>query len=241
MNFCATSISKKSVKLKWDKVEDVDGYEISYKAASSSKWITKEIAASKKALTVTKLKVNTKYNFRIRAFIHYEDDDDDDDDYEEDDEYTDEDFSDDEEFDEDDDEDYDELEEYEYGGYSKMNLKTLTKDGAGDKQAVSDKYEHSAHKSVKVPVLKKIQSTGGKVNLTWKKSQKASGYEVYMSKKAKSRFKCVAKLKKSGKVKYTSKKLKKGTTYYFKVRAYVKNGSTTSYTKYSKTKNIKIK
>lgn len=241
INFFAVSISKKSVKLKWDKVEDIDGYELSYKKASSSKWIIKEIPKSKKAVKVSGLKVNTKYNFRIRPYIYYGDDEDyeDEDSEDEDLEFTDEEFE--EDSDEEDDEEYEEIEDYEYGEYSNMTFRTLAKDGSGDKQAVSDTYEKAAPKSVKVPVLKKIKTSGGKVNLTWKKSLKASGYEVYMSKKALSRFKRISKINKAGTVKYTSKKLKKDAVYYFKVRAYVKQGSQTSYTSYSKVKRIKVK
>lgn len=237
MNFCATSISKTSVKLKWDKAEDVDGYEVSYKSASSKKWITKELSASKTKLTVSKLKVDTKYNFRIRAFISYLDDDEDDEDDEDETEITDEEFDDEDDEDEDD-EDFDDI---EYGGYSKMNLRTLKKDGSGDKQAVSNTYEKAAPKHVKVPKIKKINANAGKASLTWKKSAKASGYEVYMSKKAKTHYKRIGTIKKVKVTKYTSKKLKKGTTYYFKLRAYVKQGSKKAYTSYSKVKSIKIK
>lgn len=234
VNFCATSISKKSVKLKWDKVDDIDGYELSYKKASSSKWTTKQISKSKTSFNVTKLKVNTKYNFRIRAFIRYLDDDEENEEVEED-----EDDENDEEVEED--EEVGEDKEVEYGGYSKMNLRTLRKDGSGNKQAFSDTYEKSAPKSIKVPSIKKVHLKSGKATVTWKKSAKAKGYEVYMSKKAKSRFKRVAKINKVKTVKYTTKKLKKGTTYYFKVRAFVKQGSQTKYTKYSKVKSIMVK
>lgn len=239
VNFCATSISKKSVKLKWDKVDDIDGYELSYKKASSSKWTTKQISNSKTSFTVTKLKVNTKYNFRIRAYISYLDDEDDEDEEDEDLEYTDEEY--DEDYGDEEDEEDEDFDDYEYGGYSNMNLRTLRKDGSGDKQAVSDTYEKSAPKHVKVPSLKKVKLNSGKATVTWKKSSKAKGYEVYMSKKVKSRFKRVAKINKVKTVKYTTKKLKKGTTYYFKVRAFVKQGSQVSYTKYSKVKSIKVK
>lgn len=237
VNFCATSISKKSVKLKWDKVNDIDGYELSYKKASSSKWTTKQISKSKTSFKVTKLKVNTKYNFRIRTFINYLDDDDNDDEEEEDYE-NEEDYEDEEDDDEEDEED---LDDYEYSKYSRMNLRTLKKNGSGKKQAFSDTYEKSAPKNISVPLIKKVALKSAKATVTWKKSAKAKGYEVYMSKKPKSRFKRVAKINKVKTVKYTTKKLKKGTKYYFKVRAFVKKGSHTLYTKYSKVKSIKTK
>lgn len=241
VNFYAPSISKKSVKLKWDKVEDIDGYELSYKKASSSKWKTKQLPKSKTSFTVTKLNVNTKYNFRIRAFISYLDEEDDDDDEYYDDDADGTDDVDDEDDEDDEDDDEEDFDDYDYGRYSKMNLRTLKKNGSGKKQAFSDTYEKSAPKSIKVPLITKVKLKSGKVAVTWKKSAKAKGYEVYMSKKAKSRFKRVAKINKVKTVNYTTKKLKKGTTYYFKVRAFAKKGSKTLYTKFSKTKSIKAK
>jgi len=253
VNFYASSVGKTSVKLKWDKVEDVDGYELMYKKASSGKWITEELKQSKTSVKISGLKMNTKYTFKIRAYIYYEDDEDwDEEDWDEEDEDWDDEDWDDETYEEDsededwddedwDDEEYDEFDDYEYGEYSKMSLKTLSKDGKGNKQAVSDTYEQKAPKTVKKTSVKKLKSSGGKVDITWKKSNKATGYEVYMSTNKNSSFKCIKKIKNAGTLKYTKRGLKKGQKYYFKVRAYVKTGSTVSYTDYSKVKSVKVK
>lgn len=237
INFQATSITKNSVTLKWDKVEDIDGYEISYKKASASKWKTILVKSqSKVTYVVNKLAVNTKYNFRVRAYIYYEED------YE--DEEEDVSGVTDDTGEEDDEEDYDdeEWDDYEYGDYSKMTLKTLDKNGKGDKTAVSSTYEAAAHVSVKAPKLKSVKSKAAKkAEVKWSKSNKATGYEVYVSLKKNSGYKRAGIIKKNKKAAFTVKKLKSGRTYYVKVRAYVKNGRQFSYTRYSAVKKVKIK
>lgn len=243
VNFCASKIAKKSVTLKWSKVSDIDGYELQYKKASSGKWITKELSASKTSYKVTKLKVGTKYNFRIRAFISYEEDEDEED-WEDEEEIDlsdveyDEDYEEDEDWEDEEDEEWD---DYEYGGYAKMTLKTLNKDGSGDKSAVSDKYENSAPKHVKATKLTSVKAKDTSAVIKWKLSAKASGYELYMSTKKTSGFKKITTVKKAKTLTFTKKGLKEGKTYYFKIRAFVKNGKQTSYTKYSGVKTLKIK
>lgn len=245
INFQATSITKNSVTLKWDKVEDIDGYEISYKKASASKWKTILVKSrSKVTYVVNKLAVNTKYNFRVRAYIYYEEDYEDEEDEEEDVSGVTDDTG--EEVDEEDydEEDYDEEEwdDYEFGDYSKMTLKTLDKNGKGDKTAVSSTYEAAAHVSVKAPKLKSVKSKAAKkAEVKWSKSNKATGYEVYVSLKKNSGYKRAGIIKKNKKAAFTVKKLKSGRTYYVKVRAYVKNGRQFSYTRYSAVKKVKIK
>ena len=71
MNFVASKIGKKAVTLKWDKVSDIDGYTVEYKATSASKWSNKDVDAAKNSVKITGLKIGTRYNFRIRAYIHY--------------------------------------------------------------------------------------------------------------------------------------------------------------------------
>lgn len=85
--------------------------------------------------------------------------------------------------------------------------------------------EYSSVKSGK-PSLGKVTSVkaakGGtqKVKVSWKKVSGASGYVVYQSTKKSSGFKAVKTVKGNSTVKYTTVKLKKGKTYYFKVKAY---------------------
>ena len=244
MNFRATKITKNSVTLAWDKVEDIDGYELSYKKASAKTWTIVKVTASKTKYVVKDLKVDTKYNFRIRIYLDYttlnDDDEDDEDDFENEDDF---DFVDEEDADDEfDDEEDDDFFDIEYGGYSKMSLKTLDKNNEGEKTATSSTYEEAAPKSVKAIKIKVLKSKKkNKAFIKVSKSKKAKGYRIYVSKYKNKRFKLVKTLKKNSKVKCTINKLKSGKRYYFKVRAYVKKGKKYLYTKYSAVKSVKIK
>ena len=89
---------------------------------------------------------------------------------------------------------------------------------------------------VKVKSLKaKVKS--GKITLSWKKTDNTSGYQVQQYKKGK--WKTVKTIKKAKTVKYTTKKLKKGT-YKFRVRAYRKFGGKTYYGPWA-AKKVKVK
>lgn len=239
MNFVASKIGKKAVTLKWDKVSDIDGYTVEYKAASASKWSDKDVAAAKNSVKITGLKIGTRYNFRIRAYIHYEEDLEDEED-EEDEEFIDDIIEDDEE-DEGEDEGEEDFPEYEYGEYSKMTLTTLKKDGSGVKKAVSNTYEKKAA-GIKTSKLSSLKSTKkGTVKLSWKKNAKATGYEIYMSNKKSSGYKKVATIKNNNTVKYIKKKLKSGEKFFFKIRAYVVKKKVKTFAKYSAVKSITVK
>jgi hypothetical protein len=61
---------KRSFKIQWKKVssrQKVTGYEVSYRSSSSKSWKSKTVKASKKALTIKKLKKGT-YKVRVRAY-----------------------------------------------------------------------------------------------------------------------------------------------------------------------------
>ena len=85
-----------------------------------------------------------------------------------------------------------------------------------------------------VKSLKAKTVTYNSVTLSWKKVKGVTGYEVqqYSKKKWKT-------LKKDNKkTTYTVKKLKTGTKYKFRVRAYKKSGKKNTYGKYSKTLSV---
>lgn len=63
----------------------------------------------------------------------------------------------------------------------------------------------------------KTKSFSGKITVSWSKVSGASGYKVYQSKSKNKGYKCVAKTTKKS---YTTKKLPKNKTYYFKVQPY---------------------
>lgn len=106
-----------------------------------------------------------------------------------------------------------------YGGYSKT-LKAST--------------------ATKAPTIKSVKKGNNQAVISWKKVSKAAGYEIYMSNKKNSGYTKIATVKKVSTVKYTKKKLKKGKTYYFKVRTYRTAGGKKIYSSYSKVKSTKL-
>lgn len=96
-----------------------------------------------------------------------------------------------------------------------------------------------------IPAASKIKklsnSSSGQTTLTWNKVSGASGYKIYRSLKKGSGYKKIATVKKGAAVKYVDKKLKKGKTYYYKIRTYKTVSKKTGYSAYSAVKSIKIK
>ncbi|MEI3502277.1 MAG: fibronectin type III domain-containing protein [Anaerovoracaceae bacterium] len=77
--------------------------------------------------------------------------------------------------------------------------------------------------------------------VSWKKVSGANGYVVYRSTKSKSGFKAVKTITKGSTVKYTNKSLKKGKTYYYKVRAYRTVNKKRVYSSYTKALKVKAR
>lgn len=100
----------------------------------------------------------------------------------------------------------------------------------------------SAKPSLAKPKSVAATAKGSKtVNISWKKVSGASGYEVYRADSKKGTYKKVATTKKGSTVSYKNKKLKKGTTYYYKVRAYRTVGKKKVYSSYSSVVSAKAK
>ncbi|MCM1543910.1 MAG: fibronectin type III domain-containing protein [Ruminococcus sp.] len=93
------------------------------------------------------------------------------------------------------------------------------------------------------PTTPKLKVAAGtkQATLSWNKISGATGYEVYMATKKDGKYGKIATIKKNATVKYTKKDLKKGTTYYFKVRAYKTFGGKNVYSAYSAVVSAKIK
>ena len=87
----------------------------------------------------------------------------------------------------------------------------------------------------------KLKRSKKSVVLSWKKQKNATGYEIYRSTKKKGKYKKIATIKKVSKASYTNKKLKKGKTYYYKVRAYKTQSGKKVYGTFSVIKKVKIK
>lgn len=79
------------------------------------------------------------------------------------------------------------------------------------------------------------------IQIRWKRDEKATGYQIYMKTGAKGKYKLIKTIKKNKTVTYTKKKLKKGKTYYFKVRAYKTIRGKKNFGSYSSVKKMKVK
>lgn len=78
------------------------------------------------------------------------------------------------------------------------------------------------------------------VKLTWKKVSASNGYEIYRSVKSKSGYKKIGSIKTALKVSFKNKNIKKGVTYYYKIRSYKVVKGVKIYSKYSSVKKIKM-
>lgn len=81
--------------------------------------------------------------------------------------------------------------------------------------------------------------SSGKMNIKWAKNSNATGYQVQYSTKSSFVSAVTSTYRKNNIVTASYGKMKKGTTYYVRVRAY-KNGKTTSYGAWSQVRTIKI-
>lgn len=94
---------------------------------------------------------------------------------------------------------------------------------------------------------KKLKVTAAKkgFKVTYARNSKATGYQIQYStsKKFTKKTTVTKNIKKNKTVSYTykNKKLKKKKQYYVRVRAYVKSGKKTAYSKWSATKGVKTK
>ena len=121
----------------------------------------------------------------------------------------------------------------------KTDCKVTVKDNVlsgNTKNFVKTKNKKVAVSAVKLSSVKNV--SGKKAKISWKKKSDYSNYDIYQSTSSKSGY----KKKQSCKGKeYTIGKLKKGTTYYYKVRGYAKDGKVVVYSDWSNVKSVKIK
>ncbi|MBE5927502.1 MAG: type I pullulanase [Lachnospiraceae bacterium] len=89
--------------------------------------------------------------------------------------------------------------------------------------------------------LSNVKAGKKRATVTWKKAKGAQGYQVYMSTSKSGKYKQVKAINKSGTVKFVKKNLKKGKTYYFKVRAYKKVSGKTYLGSFSTVKSVRVK
>ena len=120
-------------------------------------------------------------------------------------------------------------------------LDKATEAKSGDVKKYEAKIKNlNAQIAIMKKTVKKVKAKAKKKSaaVSWKSLGKGFTYEVY---KATSPTKTFKKAATSKKTKATVKKLKKGKTYYFKVRAYKKVAGKKVYTGYSNIVKVKIK
>ena len=89
--------------------------------------------------------------------------------------------------------------------------------------------------------LKAKASNAKNVKLTWPKVKGANGYEIYRSNSKDGKYQKVKTISKGGTTSYKDGKLKKSTTYYYKIRAYRKVDRKKVYGSYSSVVSVKTK
>lgn len=118
----------------------------------------------------------------------------------------------------------------------KFAIKAYTKTDSGTVWSSTYTTITTATKTA-VPTVT-VKAGSQKASLSWKKVSGATGYVVYMSEKKDSGYK---KLGSTQKLSCTIKNLKKGKTYYFRVRTYKKVDGKYIYSTACKYKAVKIK
>ena len=109
----------------------------------------------------------------------------------------------------------------------------------GGKTYESASYtKNTASTLLDIAKIKYLKLGKGKAVVNLSKVNYAEGYKIYMATSKNGAYKYVGK---TSKLKFTKKSLKKGKTYYFKVRAYKTLGGKNIYGAYSSVKKVKVK
>lgn len=112
-------------------------------------------------------------------------------------------------------------------------------------KAVLSKYDQTGVKGkakLTAPTFTSVKTAGkNTVKATWKKVTGASGYRVYRSTSKNGKYTSAGLIKKGSTVTFKDKKVSKGKTYYYKVRAYRAVNGKRVYGPYSTVKSVKAK
>lgn len=117
-----------------------------------------------------------------------------------------------------------------------VTITAKAKDGSGKKATV--KIKVTAPSKTKITSVKNSKAKTAVIK--WNKVSNAKGYEVSMSTSKSKGYKVIKTINNKNTVTLTKTGLKKGKTYYFKVRSFVKVGSKKVYSSYSAVKSVKI-
>lgn len=83
------------------------------------------------------------------------------------------------------------------------------------------------------PVLYATKTNKRSISLKWSLMHDSDGYVIYRKNDIDGKYSAIKTIKGEGNITFTNKNLKKGRTYYYKVRAYRKIGGKRVYSKYS--------
>ncbi len=108
-------------------------------------------------------------------------------------------------------------------------------------QAELTKAQKALAKTKTVTKFKAKAQKKGKAQLTWKKTAGVTGYQIQRSLKKTKGFKAIKLISKAKTVKFIDKKLKKGTTYYYRIRTYTNVAGKKVYGKWSDVVPVKAK
>ncbi|BBF43826.1 large putative protein with C-terminal endonuclease I domain [Lachnospiraceae bacterium KM106-2] len=114
-------------------------------------------------------------------------------------------------------------------------FKVVTLSAQGSKYNSKAVTVTTCTKPSKVKLQSAVRKSAKTAKITWKKVAGTTKYEIYVSTNKKSGYKKVGTTNKTS---YTCKKLKKGHTYYVKVRAYKKCSATKLFGRFSSQKKI---
>ena len=87
----------------------------------------------------------------------------------------------------------------------------------------------------------KLTTKSSAVTIKWSKADGVTGYQIYRLNTKTKKYEKIATVKGEEKISYKNKKLKKGSTYSYKVRAYMTVEDTDYFGGYSAAAKIKVK
>lgn len=120
---------------------------------------------------------------------------------------------------------------YKVQPYCNINGKTVL----GNYSAVV-----SANTKPDAPVINAVKAGKTSVTVSWNKIDGAEGYRIYRATSKKGEYSSVKTINDGEIFSFTNSKLKKNTTYYYKVKAYMNYASKNIYSNYSKYKYVKL-
>lgn len=118
---------------------------------------------------------------------------------------------------------------YSIQAYNGKNTSAYNKTGTQSVRMISQSFSKPISKGSRTVLVK------------WKRNKKAAGYQIEYSTSKQWKNSKIARIRSGKKTSKTLKGLKRGKTYYFRVRSYQKVGKTTYASAWSAKKKVKVK